>query len=513
MGQVRGMSSQFWWYLTRASAIVAWTLMVVSVLWGILLSTRVLKKRDNPSWLLDLHRWMSGLSVVMVVLHMFSLYMDHYAHFSVPDLLVPFHSKYTKIASLGAWPVALGVFCFYILIAVQGSSLMMRRLPRRFWKGIHYSSYVLVLVVSFHAGWSGTDVRAIAYRVVALILVGLTSVALIVRIVFPKPARTLSAKVEGRRANQLSETMQKLVVTKITEVAQGVRAITFTRTDSAPMYTWQPGSHITLHLPDGLKRQYSLCGDALERNSYTVAVQRAPESRGGSEWLHSELEVGMSLDVSGPHNHFEMEPAAEYLFIAGGIGITPLKAMIETLPARRQWRLVYAGRSRSTMAFAEELETAYQGQVVIHADDEAGQRVDLDKVLDGFVGQVYACGPEPLLAALIERVPADRLHFERFVAIDRSSEAQARAFEVTLHRSAKTFTVAKDESLLDAITAQGAALLSSCGEGVCGTCEVRVLRGTPQHLDSVMSDEDKDSLGVMYPCVSRAESDELVLDI
>ena len=507
------MSSQFWWYLTRSSAIIAWTLMVVSVLWGILLSTRVLKKRDNPSWLLDLHRWMSGTSVVMVFLHMFSLYMDKYAHFTVADLLVPFHSQYTKIASLGAWPIALGVGCFYILIAVQGTSLMMRRLPRKFWKAIHYSSYALVLVVSFHAGWSGTDVRAIAYRVVAILLIALTSVALIVRIIFPKPAKTLSAKVEGRRANQLAENLQQLVVTKLWEPAQGIRAITFASADGAPLHTWQPGSHITLHLPNGLKRQYSLCGDALERESYTVAVLRAPESRGGSTWIHNELQVGMTVDVSGPHNHFELEPAPEYMFIAGGIGITPMKAMIESLPARRQWNLLYAGRSRASMAFADELEATYGQKVVIHADDEAGQRVDLDRALAGFTGQVYACGPEPLLNALIERVPAGRLHFERFVAVDRSSEALSHEFEVTLQRSHKTFTVGKDESLLDAIAAAGGALISSCGEGVCGTCEVRVLRGTPQHLDSVMSDEEKDELGVMYPCVSRAESDELVLDI
>jgi ferredoxin len=139
--------------------------------------------------------------------------------------------------------------------------------------------------------------------------------------------------------------------------------------------------------------------------------------------------------------------------------------------------------------------------------------VNLDEVLAGFKGQVYACGPEPLLNALIERVPSDRLHFERFVAVDRSEEAVAREFTVSLQRSHKTFTVATDETLLDALAAQGSPLISSCGEGVCGTCEVRVLRGTPQHLDSVMSDEDKDSLGVMYPCVSRAVSQELVLDI
>jgi ferredoxin-NADP reductase len=334
-----------------------------------------------------------------------------------------------------------------------------------------------------------------------------------VRIVFPKPARTLSAKVEGRRANQLSENLQTLVVTKLWEPAQGIRAISFARPDGSALSSWQPGSHITLHLPNGLKRQYSLCGDAADQTNYTVAVLRAPESRGGSEWIHTELQVGMSMEISGPHNHFELESASEYLFIAGGIGITPMKAMIEGLPARRQWNLLYAGRSRASMAFADELSRTHGKNVTIHADDEVGGRVNLDEVLAGFKGQVYACGPEPLLNVLIERVPSDRLHFERFVAVDRSEEAVAREFTVTLQRSNKTFTVAADETLLNALAAQGSPLISSCGEGVCGTCEVRVLRGTPQHLDSVMSDEDKDSLGVMYPCVSRAASDELVLDV
>ena len=153
-----------WWYVTRASGIIAWVLLVSSVFLGISLSTRVFKPNDNPSWLLDLHRWMSGLSVGFVGLHMISLYFDSYAHFSVPDLLVPLHSKYTLIESLGPWPVALGVLCFYVMIAVQFTSQLMKLLPRKYWKAIHYSSYGVVLAVSFHAGWTGTDTRAWAYR-------------------------------------------------------------------------------------------------------------------------------------------------------------------------------------------------------------------------------------------------------------------------------------------------------------------------------------------------------------
>ena len=221
----------------------------------------------------------------------------------------------------------------------------------------------------------------------------------------------------------------------------------------------------------------------------------------------------MEIEVSGPHNHFELDASTEYLFIAGGIGITPIKAMIESLPSRRQWRLLYAGRSRASMAYTKELEDMFGERVIIHADDEQGGRPDLDALLAGFKGHVYVCGPEPLLDALIAKVSVDRLHFERFSAVDRSSDLIPEDFEVKLARSDKSITVRKDESLLDVLNMNGGALISSCGEGVCGTCEVRVLKGQPVHLDSVMSDEDKDAIGVMYPCVSRGSGSTLVLDI
>ena len=502
-----------WWYVTRSSAIIAWALMVISVTWGILLSTRVMKPKDNPSWLLDLHRWLSGLSVVFVGIHMASLFVDKYAAFSLQDLFIPFHSQYQKIAWLGGWPVALGVICTYILFAVQATSLMMKKLPRKYWKAIHYSSYALVLLVSFHAGWSGTDVRAWAYRITALVLITLTTVALITRILFPKSAKTLSATVEGRRANQNKENLNKVLVDRVTPLADGILGLDFVRPDRSNLDPWVPGAHITLHLPDGMQRQYSLCGDPSDRSQYSIAVLESPTSRGGSHYVHHNLKSGMNLEVSGPHNHFELEASNEYLFIAGGIGITPIKAMIESLPSRRQWRLLYAGRSRTSMAYANELSEMFGDRVIIHADDEQGGRPNLDALLADFSGHVYVCGPEPLLDALSSKVSVDRLHYERFSAVDRSDDAIVEAFEVTLSRSDKKILVGKDESLLDALNENGGALISSCGEGVCGTCEVRVLKGQPMHLDSVMSDEDKDAIGVMYPCVSRSTGSTLVLDI
>ena len=165
------------------------------------------------------------------------------------------------------------------------------------------------------------------------------------------------------------------------------------------------------------------------------------------------------------------------------------------------------------MAYVTELKEAFGDRVIVHADDEQGGRPDLDALLAGFDGHVYVCGPEPLLEAMISKVSVDQLHYERFSAVDRSEDAIIEAFEVTLARSNKKVSIGAEDSLLETLNANGGALISSCGEGVCGTCEVRVLKGQPIHLDSVMSDEDKDAIGVMYPCVSRGSGSTLVLDI
>jgi len=242
-------------------------------------------------------------------------------------------------------------------------------------------------------------------------------------------------------------------------------------------------------------------------------VLRTVDSAGGSEWIHAEIVPGMSIEVSGPLNHFVIDAAREYLFIAGGIGITPIKAMIESLPAQRSWSLVYLGRSRSTMAFLDELTGRYPKQVRVIAGDEPANGLPLLELVAASTADVYCCGPESLMAAVADLVPSDRMHLERFEPIDRTTGTYAQAVAVTAKRSKKTFSVPAGESILDALEGNGIPILGSCRKGVCGTCEVRVVSGTPQHLDSVMADSEKDDLRVMYPCVSRASSAELVLDV
>ena len=206
------------------------------------------------------------------------------------------------------------------------------------------------------------------------------------------------------------------------------------------MPVWAPGAHVTVHLPNGLPRCYSLCGDPADRSRYRIAVHRAASSRGGSAWLHANAAPGTILDVSGPDNHFILEPAEEYLFVAGGIGITPIKAMIEALPAHRRWRLVYIGRSRATMAFSGELQQRWPQHVSVYARDETGVRPDLARILNDTTAAVYCCGPASMTEELAALVPAPRLHIERFSPAAQQPYPPRRPFEVTCTAAAPTCT-------------------------------------------------------------------------
>lgn len=502
-----------WWYITRASAMIGWALMTLSVVWGILLSTRILRRIDNPGWLQDLHRFLGGLAVIMVLLHMGTLMLDGWLQLSLVEVLVPFTSDYRPLA------VALGVVAFYLLIAVQGSSMIMHRLPRRFWKGLHYSSYATVLLVSLHAGLAGTDVASLGYRILAYSLIGLTAVATVIRVaVTARTNRAASAEVwvpphsTKPRLSPPTIDTRTMVVAQAERVSSDVLGVRLVALGGGLLPIWYPGAHVTLHLSNGLQRQYSLCGDPGDRHHYDIAVLRTQDSAGGSAWVHENIVPGSTLEVSGPLNHFELEPAREYLFIAGGIGITPIKAMIESLPSPRAWNLIYVGRSRSTMAFATQLETTYPGRVTVRASDERAPQLDFTQLTTSETTEVYCCGPEALMDAVATAVPSARLHLERFIPVERTPLISDRSLAVTFTRSQKRLTVAADESVLEALERNGLPVLGSCRKGVCGSCEVKVVGGIPEHLDSVMDDAQKDRIGVMYPCVSRALTPDLVLD-
>jgi ferredoxin-NADP reductase len=308
-----------------------------------------------------------------------------------------------------------------------------------------------------------------------------------------------------------------LVLEKKEAVADDVVRLVLRHPDGYELPAWAPGAHVDLVLADGLVRQYSLCGDPDDLSTLHVAVLREEAGRGGSQHVHDKLEEGDVVHIRGPRNHFPLVQADRYLFIAGGIGITPILPMIAQVEASgADWQLVYGGRTRSSMAFRAELQDRYPGKVVIHPQDEAGL-LDLPTLLaDPGATAVYCCGPEGLLAAVEERcasLPKGTLHVERFAPKDGAADGPRESFEVELAQTGTILTVPADRSVLDVVEDSGVQVLSSCQEGTCGTCETTVLSGIPDHRDSVLTDDEQAANDTMMICVSRSCSARLVLDL
>ncbi|GGN60152.1 ferredoxin [Streptomyces albiflavescens] len=305
----------------------------------------------------------------------------------------------------------------------------------------------------------------------------------------------------------------ELVVERRESAADGVLALTLRHPLGEELPSWEPGAHIDVVLGPGLERQYSLCGDPSDGRAWRIAVLREPDGRGGSSYVHEQLGQGDKVRVRGPRNHFELRPAPRYRFIAGGIGITPILPMLTAAEAAgAEWTLLYGGRTRGSMAFAEEL-SRYGDRVRFAPQDETGL-LDLMSVLAAVSEDtlVYCCGPGPLLDAVEEACPSGRLHVERFRPKLQESGPDDE-FEVVLERSARTLTVPAGVSVLDTVRAAGVEVLYSCTEGTCGTCETDVLEGTPDHRDSVLTDEEREAGETMLICVSRCLGKRLVLDL
>ncbi|MGW0504549.1 PDR/VanB family oxidoreductase [Micromonospora sp. NPDC003241] len=314
-----------------------------------------------------------------------------------------------------------------------------------------------------------------------------------------------------------------LVVARRDSVATGVVVLTLCRPDGGEVPAWTPGAHVDLDLGPGLVRQYSLCGDPADRTALQVAVHLASDGRGGSRHVHERLLPGATVRVVGPRNAFRLVEADRYLFLAGGIGIIPIRPMVAAADAAgADWRLVYGGRSRSSMAFATDLRQAYGERVRLHPQDETGL-LDLDALIgDADDAVVYCCGPEGLIDAVQQRCrtwPPGRLHVERFAPTVQAGGAGApagtgaQAVEVELALSGRTVHVPPDTSILAALEQAGTQVLSSCREGTCGTCETTVLDGVPEHRDSLLTEEERAAGDTMLICVSRARTRRLVLEL
>lgn len=319
---------------------------------------------------------------------------------------------------------------------------------------------------------------------------------------WPMPA--LDQPISGRPRSRAL----RLLLTAHEMIADGVVQL---RLEGGDLPPWEPGAHLDLVLPSGLVRQYSLCGDPEDTSSYTVATRLVEDGRGGSREVHEQLAEGMELEVRGPRNRFPLVEAPRYVFVAGGIGITPILPMLRTLPDGTEWRLLYGGRTRQSMPFLEEVRKLAGDRLTVVAEDEDG-RPDLDALLTGLPRgtAVYCCGPQGLMAAVEERLPEGAgLHLERFAPhTDAAGDAE---FEVELRRSGRTLTVPADSTVLAAVRRELPGTAYSCEQGFCGTCQQRVLAGEIDHRDELLTDEER--VDSMLICVSRARSDRLVLDM
>ncbi|MFJ9408415.1 PDR/VanB family oxidoreductase [Streptomyces sp. NPDC101393] len=336
---------------------------------------------------------------------------------------------------------------------------------------------------------------------------------------WPMPA--LEAPISGQGRDRGAPPL-RLRIAERTTAADGVITLRLT---GAGLPAWEPGAHIDLVLPSGTVRPYSLCGDPAEvrhpdGGAYTIATRLIEDGRGGSREVHEALREGMSVEVRGPRNRFPLAESHSYLFIAGGIGITPILPMVRQAEAAGvPWRLVYAGRSRASMPFLAEagkLAGTGGGRLTVVAEDEAG-RPDLAAVLAEAPPHtaVHCCGPGPLMDAVAALLPDGpkglTLHTERFAPAGAAPGADL-PFEVELRRTGRTVTVPAGTSALRAIREQALPDLPySCEQGFCGTCRQRVLSGEVDHRDALLTDAERDDSLLL--CVSRARGTSLALDL
>ncbi len=288
---------------------------------------------------------------------------------------------------------------------------------------------------------------------------------------------------------------------------------------SLPAFT--AGAHVEVHMSEHLQRSYSLANSPGESDRYEIAVNKEPSGRGGSRYMHEQVRVGQILRISEPRNNFELNESAQHtVLIAGGIGVTPLRSMIarlQTLGAG--WTLYYCGRERGSMAYLPQLQQLADQGANIHfnVDSENGGRfLDMAQVIGSAPANshFYCCGPKPMLSAFeaaTSGMASERVHVEYFTA--KEAAAADGGFVVQLVRSGRTIPIVVGKSILDTLLDAGVDVPFSCMDGICGSCEVRVLAGIPDHRDSILSQAERDANDKMLVCCSGSKSETLVLDL
>lgn len=311
----------------------------------------------------------------------------------------------------------------------------------------------------------------------------------------------------------------KVRVARKETLAGGIHLFELHHPEGADLPAFTAGAHLTVKVPNGSRRNYSLCSNPAEKSLYQIAVKRDTGGRGGSLSMVDDVHEGDLLNISAPRNNFELHPRAnKFLFVAGGIGITPVLSMMRHLKAQgsAEFRLIYCTRDAESTAFLSELTGPEFGKhVQVHHDHgDIENALDFWPVFESPTNtHVYCCGPRGLMDAVADMSghwPSGSIHFESF-GVDASAYASNTAFTVRLQKTGKTVAVAADESILEALRGAGLRVPSSCESGTCGSCRTTLLAGEAEHRDMVLSDEEKTS-NIMV-CVSRATSAELVLDL
>jgi ferredoxin-NADP reductase len=312
---------------------------------------------------------------------------------------------------------------------------------------------------------------------------------------------------------------QELLIRQMTWEAEDVLSLKLVRGDGGALPNWTIGSHVDVLLAPELIRQYSLSGDPRKSDEWRIAVLHEPTGRGGSKYIFESIRPGMVLTVSEPRNNFPLVEAESYLFIAGGIGVTPLLPMVNEAAKRSaDWRLLYGGRRRASMAFVDEL-VELGDRITIYPQDENGL-LDLKEAIESTPSStaVYCCGPEVLIAAVESQCLASGRqppHVERFHArpdfVAEGADGEDAEFEVVLESSGLRFTVPADKTIIQVLKEAHVSVPTSCTEGYCGVCETEVVSGIPDHRDDYLTPEQQDSNKTMMICVGRSKTPELVL--
>jgi phthalate 4,5-dioxygenase reductase subunit len=315
------------------------------------------------------------------------------------------------------------------------------------------------------------------------------------------------------------ELVSTLAVRAASTLARDIRQFELVDPAGVPLAPFTSGAHILIQAPNGMTRRYSLNNAPAERDRYVIAVKREAAGRGGSASMVDDLRAGDLVHVSRPRNEFELrEHAPSYLFIAGGIGITPIRSMVRHLRAKgeRPFRLVYLTREPEMTAYLDELSApAYRETVVVHHDfGDPARSLDLWDLLEKPNGHVYCCGPTALMDGVRDMTghwPTSAVHFEDFAARNVARAPDDKPITVRVGATGEPFVVPAGTSILVALRARGYRIPSSCESGTCGSCRMKVLAGEPDHRDLVLTAAERRC--EITVCVSRAHSPALTLDV